>query len=56
MTKIYDRFAAFYFNAQYTYNKKYNFYGQYVMMVPINLGLHRQQGGCLHGVLEVHGI
>lgn len=27
MSKDYDRFAAFYFNAQYTYNKKYNFYG-----------------------------
>jgi TonB-linked SusC/RagA family outer membrane protein len=27
MTKYYDRFAAFYFNAQYTYNRKYNFYG-----------------------------
>ncbi len=27
MTKFYDRFAAFYFNAQYTYNRKYNLYG-----------------------------
>ena len=27
MTKFYDRFAAFYFNAQYTYDRKYNFYG-----------------------------
>lgn len=27
MGKEYDRFAAFYFNGQYTYNKKYNFYG-----------------------------
>ena len=27
MTKYYDRFAAFYFNAQYTYNRKYNLYG-----------------------------
>lgn len=27
MTKDFDRFAAFYFNAQYTYNDKYNFYG-----------------------------
>jgi TonB-linked SusC/RagA family outer membrane protein len=27
MSKDYDRFAAFYFNAQYTYNRKYNFYG-----------------------------
>ncbi|MGC4037927.1 MAG: SusC/RagA family TonB-linked outer membrane protein [Chitinophagaceae bacterium] len=26
MTKLYDRFAAFYFNAQYTYNHKYNVY------------------------------
>ncbi|MBS1608338.1 MAG: SusC/RagA family TonB-linked outer membrane protein [Bacteroidetes bacterium] len=26
MTKSYDRFAAFYFNAQYTYNNKYNLY------------------------------
>ncbi|WP_276503007.1 SusC/RagA family TonB-linked outer membrane protein [Terrimonas pollutisoli] len=27
MTKYYDRFAAFYLNAQYTLDKKYNFYG-----------------------------
>lgn len=27
MTKEYDRFAAFYFNSQYTFDKKYNFYG-----------------------------
>ncbi|MEO8416500.1 MAG: SusC/RagA family TonB-linked outer membrane protein [Ginsengibacter sp.] len=27
MNKNYDRFAAFYLNAQYTYDKKYNFYG-----------------------------
>ncbi|MFT3747546.1 MAG: SusC/RagA family TonB-linked outer membrane protein [Agriterribacter sp.] len=27
MSKEFDRFAAFYFNAQYTYNNKYNFYG-----------------------------
>ena len=27
MTKNYDRFAAFYLNAQYTYDRKYNFYG-----------------------------
>ncbi|MEP7373601.1 MAG: SusC/RagA family TonB-linked outer membrane protein [Chitinophagaceae bacterium] len=27
MGKEYDRFAAFYLNGQYTYNKKYNFYG-----------------------------
>ena len=27
MTKTYDRFAAFYLNAQYTFDKKYNFYG-----------------------------
>ena len=27
MTKNYDRFAAFYFNAQYTYDRKYNLYG-----------------------------
>ena len=27
MSKNFDRFAAFYFNAQYTYNNKYNFYG-----------------------------
>lgn len=27
MTKNYDRFAAFYLNSQYTFNKKYNFYG-----------------------------
>jgi hypothetical protein len=27
MTKYYDRFAAFYLNLQYTFNKKYNFYG-----------------------------
>lgn len=27
MTKGFDRFAAFYFNTQYTYNRKYNFYG-----------------------------
>ncbi len=27
MTKEFDRFAAFYLNAQYTYDKKYNFYG-----------------------------
>ncbi len=27
MSKDFDRFAAFYFNAQYTYNNKYNFYG-----------------------------
>jgi TonB-linked SusC/RagA family outer membrane protein len=27
MTKFYDRFAAFYFNAQYTYDRKYNLYG-----------------------------
>ncbi len=26
MTKLFDRFAAFYFNAQYTYNSKYNLY------------------------------
>lgn len=26
MTKSFDRFAAFYFNAQYTYNNKYNLY------------------------------
>ncbi len=27
LTKNADRFAAFYFNAQYTYDRKYNFYG-----------------------------
>ncbi|MFT3945814.1 MAG: SusC/RagA family TonB-linked outer membrane protein [Agriterribacter sp.] len=27
MTKYYDRFAAFYFNAQYTFDRKYNLYG-----------------------------
>jgi hypothetical protein len=27
MSKNYDRFAAFYLNAQYTYNRKYNLYG-----------------------------
>jgi TonB-linked SusC/RagA family outer membrane protein len=27
MAKFYDRFAAFYFNTQYTYNRKYNLYG-----------------------------
>ncbi|HXL54809.1 MAG TPA: hypothetical protein VN958_01045, partial [Chitinophagaceae bacterium] len=27
MTKGYDRFAAFYLNAQYTFDRKYNFYG-----------------------------
>ena len=27
MSKDYDRFAAFYLNAQYTYDGKYNFYG-----------------------------
>lgn len=27
MSKDFDRFAAFYFNAQYTYERKYNFYG-----------------------------
>jgi TonB-linked SusC/RagA family outer membrane protein len=27
MSKDFDRFAAFYFNAQYTYDRKYNFYG-----------------------------
>ncbi|MEO6000761.1 MAG: SusC/RagA family TonB-linked outer membrane protein [Chitinophagaceae bacterium] len=27
LTKNYDRFAAFYLNAQYTYETKYNFYG-----------------------------
>lgn len=27
MSKDFDRFAAFYFNAQYTYDNKYNFYG-----------------------------
>ncbi|MBX3242403.1 MAG: SusC/RagA family TonB-linked outer membrane protein [Chitinophagaceae bacterium] len=27
MTKFYDRFAAFYFNGQYTYDNKYNLYG-----------------------------
>jgi TonB-linked SusC/RagA family outer membrane protein len=27
MGKDFDRFAAFYFNAQYTYNEKYNLYG-----------------------------
>ncbi len=27
MTKEFDRFAAFYLNAQYTYDRKYNFYG-----------------------------
>lgn len=27
MSKEYDRFAAFYLNGQYTYNKKYNLYG-----------------------------
>ncbi|MGZ3844978.1 MAG: SusC/RagA family TonB-linked outer membrane protein [Flavisolibacter sp.] len=27
MAKYYDRFAAFYFNAQYTYDRKYNLYG-----------------------------
>lgn len=27
MTKYYDRFAAFYLNAQYTFDRKYNLYG-----------------------------
>lgn len=27
MTKTYDRFAAFYLNAQYTFDRKYNIYG-----------------------------
>ena len=27
MTRLYDRFAAFYFNAQYTFDHKYNLYG-----------------------------
>jgi hypothetical protein len=27
MSKEYDRFAAFYLNSQYTFDKKYNFYG-----------------------------
>ncbi len=27
MSKTFDRFAAFYFNAQYTYDNKYNLYG-----------------------------
>lgn len=27
MTKTFDRFAAFYFNAQYTFDNKYNLYG-----------------------------
>lgn len=27
MSKDFDRFAAFYLNAQYTYDRKYNFYG-----------------------------
>ena len=27
MSKDFDRFAAFYFNAQYTYDRRYNFYG-----------------------------
>ncbi|GEO10871.1 SusC/RagA family TonB-linked outer membrane protein [Segetibacter aerophilus] len=27
MSKEYDRFAAFYLNSQYTFNKRYNFYG-----------------------------
>jgi TonB-linked SusC/RagA family outer membrane protein len=27
MSKDFDRFAAFYFNAQYTFERKYNFYG-----------------------------
>ncbi|MCW3110284.1 MAG: rane protein [Segetibacter sp.] len=27
MTKYYDRFAAFYLNTQYTFDRKYNFYG-----------------------------
>ena len=27
MTKFYDRFAAFYLNAQYTFDKKYNLFG-----------------------------
>lgn len=27
LTKNFDRFAAFYLNAQYTYDRKYNFYG-----------------------------
>lgn len=27
MSKDFDRFAAYYFNAQYTFEKKYNFYG-----------------------------
>ncbi len=27
MTRIYDRFMAYYFNAQYTYDKRYNIYG-----------------------------
>ncbi len=27
MSKEFDRFAAFYLNGQYTYNKRYNFYG-----------------------------
>jgi hypothetical protein len=27
MSQDYDRFAAFYFNAQYTFDRKYNFYG-----------------------------
>ncbi|MBS1748902.1 MAG: SusC/RagA family TonB-linked outer membrane protein [Bacteroidetes bacterium] len=42
MSKDFDRFAAFYFNAQYTYNHKYNFYGTVRYDGSNRLGASRQ--------------
>jgi hypothetical protein len=42
MSKDFDRFAAFYFNAQYTYNDKYNFYGTVRYDGSNRLGASRQ--------------
>lgn len=42
MSKDFDRFAAFYFNAQYTYNDKYNFYGTVRYDGSNRLGTSRQ--------------
>lgn len=42
MSKEFDRFAAFYFNAQYTYKDKYNFYGTVRYDGSNRLGASRQ--------------
>ena len=42
MSKDFDRFAAFYFNAQYTYKDKYNFYGTVRYDGSNRLGASRQ--------------